>query len=959
MEPLGELLGGRYRIASRIGEGGMGVVYRAVDEQLRRPVAIKLLPPSLHGDADRLARFTNEARALSALNHPHIVTIYEVGDAQTAPFIAMELVEGQTLRERLRSGRLPLGDALDVCGQVARALAAAHEKGIVHQDIKPENVMIRRDGYVKVLDFGLAALRAPVDLDRSIAPAGSFVTVAAAVTGTLAYMPPEQIEGAPADVRGDIFSLGVTLCEAATGTNPFARQSLVETVAAIGQTPSPAEKGTGDLPPVANAVILRALQRDPAARYQTAAELAADLKRVLSSVEAPRSSGSRLRARYVVAATLIVAAAIGAGGFEYRRSERRHWVREQAAPEIARLARADKSAAAFPTILAAEQYLPNDPDLVRAVASATRVATIRTSPPGAVVEVKDYLSPEESWLRVGTAPLENVRIPAGYLRWKVSKTGVGEMMAAPPPFRNLTFDLDATVKAPKGMVPVQRSRWASFIAFLDWLGPYDLPSFYVDRYEVTNREYQEFVDKGGYTKPEYWKQPFIRDGRELSWTAAMDLLRDPTGRPGPSTWEGGHYPEGKADYPVSGVSWYEAAAYAEYAGKRLPVIAQWGVTAPIDVDRFAAPLSNLTQRIEPVGRSDSLGAYGTYDIIGNVREWYWNASEDNLRFLLGREPGSYGPQALPPFDRAPLNGFRCVVNSAQLPAAATTPITIHQRDFSRATPVGDDVFRIYRTMYAYDRTPLRATVEEVADSSKDWTRQKVAFDAAYGNERVTAILFLPRNARPPYQTVIFFPSARVNDLTSSDALGDLSFMDYVVKSGRAVLYPIYQGLYERRQGAPVRPGATLRRETTIEWSKDLGRSIDYLQTRADIDKERIGYLGVSQGSAFGVVLTALEDRLKAVVFLDGGFFHFLHPLPGTDQVDFAPRLTRPVLMVNGRWDASFPAESAQEPLFRMLGTPAADKRRVVFDTPHDVRLRQADLVREVLTWYDKYLGRIN
>ena len=156
----GQLIASRYRIGNRIGEGGMGVVHAAFDEQLRRPVAVKFLPRASQADDDRLGRFRNEARTLSALNHPHIVTIFEIGQTETTPFIAMEFVEGETLRARLRAGRLPLRDAIDIALQVARALGAAHEKGIVHRDIKPENVMIRRDGYVKVLDFGVAILRA-------------------------------------------------------------------------------------------------------------------------------------------------------------------------------------------------------------------------------------------------------------------------------------------------------------------------------------------------------------------------------------------------------------------------------------------------------------------------------------------------------------------------------------------------------------------------------------------------------------------------------------------------------------------------------------------------------------------------------------------------------------------------------------------------------------------------------
>jgi dienelactone hydrolase len=958
-ENPGGLIAGRYRITGRIGAGGMGVVYGAVDEQLQRPAAIKFLPPALSADPDRLARFRNEARALSALNHPHIITIYEVGDAGNAPFIAMELVEGQTLRQRLRSGKLPLREAIDVCLQVTRALGAAHGKGIVHRDIKPENVMIRGDGYIKVVDFGLAGLRATLASDPSVVETPSFATVAVAVTGTPAYMSPEQLEGTAIDLRSDVFSLGVLLCEAVTGINPFARPSVLETISAVAQTPAPAANVTAALPPAVSAVVIKALQKDPAGRHQTSADLAADLQRILTSLDVPSAAtGPGSGYRYAVIGLTIAMAAV-IGGVAYRRSERRHWVREQATPEIARLASQEKSAAAFLTLQAAERYLPDDSDLARAAAAATRVASIHSVPPGATVEVKDYVFPDEGWLHLGTTPLERVRIPSGYLRWKVSKAGVGESITAPPPFSSLNFDLQSAVNASSGMVPVPRGKWGNYLAFLGWLGPYDVPPFFIDRFEVTNRQYQEFVDQGGYTKHEYWKQPFVRDGHELAWGVAMDLFRDPTGRPGPSTWDGGHFPDGKGDYPVTGVSWYEAAAFAEFSGKSLPVIAQWGETAPIELDKFILPFSNLSGTVAPAVTSQALGPYGTYDMVGNVREWYWNAGGDDRRFLLGREAGSYGPEALGPFDRSPLNGFRCVRNAAPLSAELMAPRALLQRDFSTAKPVNDEVFRVYRNMYAYDKLPLHATVESVPDAAKDWTKDKVTFDTAYSNERMSAFLFLPKNAKPPFQTVVFFPSARVNDLSSSDALGDVGFFDYVVKSGRALMYPIYRGLYERRKALPVRPGPTTGRETTVDWSKDLGRSIDYLETRPDIDTTNLGYLGVSQGTASGVILAALEDRFKAVVFLDGGYYQMIHLLPGMDQVDFAPRLTKPVLMVNGRYDATFPLKSAQEPLFRMLGASSENKRHVVFDTPHDVRLRSSDLIREVLAWYDRYLGRVN
>ncbi len=287
-----------YRVDGFIGEGGMGVVYRAHDLKLQRPVAIKVLPAELTGDANRRKRFLLEARSAARVSHPAIAQVYDVDEHEGAIFIAMELVEGKTIRELIYSRQLDLLGALDVALQVCAGLAKAHESGIVHRDIKPANVIQSPDGHVKILDFGLAKL---LDTGGVTTAAGGFEDVSALtqtqagiVKGTPAYMSPEQIKGEPIDARSDLFSLGVMLFEMATGESPFRRETPTEMMHAVAFAKTPAMPSLRTNQPAdLHRIVSRCLEKSPADRYSNARALLEDLRtlrRKMESGQAPSLS---------------------------------------------------------------------------------------------------------------------------------------------------------------------------------------------------------------------------------------------------------------------------------------------------------------------------------------------------------------------------------------------------------------------------------------------------------------------------------------------------------------------------------------------------------------------------------------------------------------------------------------------------------------------------------------------
>jgi predicted esterase/predicted Ser/Thr protein kinase len=937
---VGEQLG-PYRIEQKIGHGGMGTVYRATDTRLHRPVAIKI-SRSLFDD-----RFEREARAIAALNHPYICTLYDVGPN----YLVMELLEGETLAERLRHGALPVDEIVRYGDQMAEALAEAHRLGVIHRDLKPSNIILTRNG-VKILDFGIAG---------TVTEPG--LTEPNALIGTPAYMAPEQLKAMPADARSDLFSLGLVLYEMTAGALPFPGSSLGSMLSSATVKVPPLAR----VPAAIGKLIFQLLEKEPAKRPQTATEVREVLRK--------SGRGATFSRRAVIAAAMLLF--IGAGVFgtqAWLRQSRARWAQNEALPEVTRLMRASRWLAATDLLRQAERYAPASPELIRLEDLVPRgTVTIETEPAGADVYIRDYTSPDDqaAWQHLGLSPVQTDRLPQssyprGYYVIRAVKPGFETVEQAlslggnsTPGFsagNSIKIELHSKASSPTGMVWVPPGSGAAWLGIIT---PAPIPGFWIDRYEVTNRQFKEFVDHGGYQKREYWKEPFERAGKSLTWEQAMAEFRDETGRPGPSVWRLGSYLDEQADFPVGGVSWYEASAYAEFVGKSLPTAFHWLYAGDVGPFSYVLSFANFGgQGPAPVGKYRALGQFGTLDMPGNVQEWV-STARGVLRYTLGGAWNTPSYQALgavdarPPLERGPFFGFRCVRYVSPVPNSLEGAPARLDNDRRNDKPVDDRTYKMFQRLHEYDRSDLKPTLDSV-ESSAYWHLENVSFQAAYNGERVSAHLYLPKDAAPPYQVVVFMGGTEIlSQRAPYDEAGASVPFGFLLRSGRAVLVPAYKGTLERGP-MPGLEGPNQLRERLIAWSTDFRRSIDYLQTRPDIDLSKVAFGAISQGAAVAPFLVALEPRIKTAVLLSGGSWKKV--APEVDPWNYAPRVTVPLLMINGRSDFGYPLESSQLPLLRAFGTPAKDKKHVLLDGGHATPV--ADLMRAYLDWLDQYLGPV-
>ena len=988
---------GTYEILEMIGAGGMGEVYRARDDKLDRDVAVKILPDHVHANVEMRERLRREAKAAAAIAHPNILTVHDVGIENDMVYVVTELLHGEDLQKLIdREKMIPWERALELFRPVVHGLAAAHTRGIVHRDLKPSNLYLSESGDIKILDFGLAKQTSPdVEVKPDSATAQPLatkpndgMTVPGTLMGTMGYMSPEQVRGMPATPASDIFALGCVLYELLTGIQPFVRDSAPETLAAILKEDPFAEGGHLDnVPDSLRDVLAGCLTKAPEDRIADASELEEALASVLPESQVVTETRSSLVPLLLIAAVLV--AVIGGIAWftlsDKAQVNETSWAREEALPELMELAEAGETVAAFELATELEPIIPNDPILADVFAKISNEFQIKTDPPGAAVSYKLYEDVEGEWNPIGLSDTEPVRFPLTMVRWRVEMDGYETLELVAPVWPRVNpsevtptsiiqgnfheFKLFKSEDVPEGMVPNQGGPGSLAIVGIG------LPiGFYtealIDKTEVTNEAYKEFVDAGGYSKQEYWVEVFQLEGNDLSFDDAIARFVEKTGRPGPLSWELGDYPSGQGNYPVSGVSWYEAAAYAKFRGKSLPTVYDWYrcATPPIEIvfsiGPHILPMSNFgNEGIKPVMSNAAISTRGAYDMAGNVREWCLNSAGPNKKHAVGGAWNDttymfYQSDAADPFARDTDTGFRCALYpSGTPPKNQSGDLSPALFDIETAKGVSDDVFELLissipRSSKALDPQLISTTVND------DGNRvEHIQITTAYESDsRIDVRLEFPPEERASYETVVFVTGVNCLFETKMRAQPEIEMSDAIPRSGRVIVRPTLSGMWERGTGntfARMGADASFAGRTIQEWQSDMIRVLDYLETRDELQMDNLGFMGLSLGATTAGLYLSTDDRFNFAILLSGGIGTIANLPTRIGDLGLFPRVTVPVLRLNGRFDYIFPYETNQIYMDQILGTDPEHSRHVVYDVGH-VPLPRFAAMKEIVDWLDTY-----
>ncbi len=702
--------------------------------------------------------------------------------------------------------------------------------------------------------------------------------------------------------------------------------------------------------------------------------------------------GNRISSRAGLIIIALVALALS--GWLYRNWANVRWTRVQI-PRIEQLVQEQKLFAAYDLAITAQKYLPTDPTIMRLMPTISDTISVITEPAGAQVYLKRF-APDEvgnfpKRQLIGTTPLNNLRIARGQYILYIEKDGYakfeqtvsGSVLRAgtgrivlPPPLR-ISQKLLVADKLPQHMAFVP----AGDYRLVAWARPTDarvrLNDYFIDKYEVSNQEYKEFINAGGYLKKQYWKYPFIKDGKTISWDDAMKEFKDHTGLPGPRAWSSQNFPEGKGEHPVTDITWYEAEAYAAFRGKQLPTIFQWEKAArngnispfvnympwggfyPGDTLAYHANFDN--NGTLPVSSSEfGMSPFGVYNMAGNAAEWCLNETsqgfitsggswgEPSYRFAsYGMFSGFYNSNRL---------GFRCALNTPEAAGDQGGMLIEIKEEIPVYTASSNASFTEWSKYYSYEKPPLEPQIVEVRETG-EWRREKITFNGADG-ERAIAYLYIPKNFPGPLQVIHFVPASDVESGVRAlpDAMEDR--LGPFIKSGRAVFGVILKGYMERLRPegyTDPEPTKVEYREKIVNWITDLRRGLDYLETRNDVDANRIALFGPSSGARIGLILAAVEGRYRSVFFMGAGIRKSYLPwIAAANPINFAPHIRAPKMMMHGRYDESLSLKTEAEPLFKVLPEP---KRMVLYDGGH-VPTSVELVVTTVNGWLDETLGPV-
>jgi TolB-like protein len=672
------------------------------------------------------------------------------------------------------------------------------------------------------------------------------------------------------------------------------------------------------------------------------------------------------------------------GAFYLHKRKQKSHALEEIMPKIQQLVDQDHYTEAFDLAQSIDNLLTSEQKSDQWLDTFSTQCSISCEPAQAMVYYRPYNGRNIDWRYLGVGPQTDIRLPTGNLQLRFECDGYEsqEFALSNPGVLLQNFELPALDEASQAQIQLFKLERESdakpgmvYVAerdlFLSLTGlpisePIPIHSFHIDKFPVTNAEFQSFVASGGYTSDDNWSDLPWPDGQD--WRDLVAGFTDATGEAGPAGWELGTPPTGEEDLPVTGVSWFEAAAYARFAGKRLPNVYEWAraavpydaavTTIPVAMMKFSNFLSNGKSAS---GEFQSLNGCGAFDMFGNVREWAWNEVGQGRGNLGGCHSDldyfAVWVNSDPAMDRTENHGFRCVTSDEPQAELQQEIVRIY-RDYKDEQPVSDEAYlALIQPLFA---TPAPTNPTFLTTSDADGIKQeRFEIDTGYG-VRMPLVVLSPHASSNAIPSIVCFPGmGSFMGSTIDDDIGMMSeSMEFIIRQlGCSLVYPCFRGAYERFDHGPIPAQDVARKvwlERTESWCQELSQTIDFIEQSDHLDGDRVGFMGLSYGAIFPTAILALEKRLKTTILISGNL-QAGRNYPIADSINYYPRILHPVLMMNGRFDTIVSSnETLLQKRMDWLGTPDEDKQQILYGAGH-WPFPQNLFKRDMSRWLQKYL----